>query len=957
MAASPEEKASVEAQLAAVQLETAELEQRLRGFDEEAAQAARLECALAYAQRLRSRLAYFGVRSTSDDEADALASRASALIAWEPRRGDVERYLRDVRSMVELVRSMREVTTLPLRVRYDRVNVRAWFEASRPRIRTVLNSNPLASLLRRRQRIREAIVLKDATGVCESGTMTLVLGPPSSGKSSLLKVLTARLETGTRLSGSVTYNGCDAYARNKPFAAAKIAAYVDQRDEHSASLTVQETLEFAWRVQRAIEPTVSTKAGAADRALLELERARPRLVMRVFGIEHVRNTIVGDGALRGISGGQRKRVTVAEQLMGHARFVACDEPTTGLDAQTALEIVVAMRAAARVFQLTFVGALLQPPPEVFAAFDRLVLLDAGRIIYDGSVTNAVPYFATLGFRIPPRKDAADFLVEVQTSFGLEYFQQEAHRAPPLSADDFAAAFERIRPSYQAIPPTADNGDDQADVTVFPDYFRIEFPRSRLFYAYVVAGRRVREIRGNSKVPVAKFATACIVGVATGTLFFDLDYDDYLTKYGLTFSTAMYLGLGGFSAIPRLIEHRATFYKHRDAAFYPTSSFVIANSLVDLPLLAAEATAFTNLVYWCAGLSSSAYPGFLFGCFLVQLTMTLFYGVVASIAPDSQSAQPAAGVFIVLFIIFSGYIIARDDIPEAWKPVYWASPIAWGLRALLVNEFRSPRYKEATFSVVNVLPGCSQHMSDGVCFLKQFDFQHQTHWFMPDGLAVLAAMSFFFLCAQIFFLEHFRHPKYYQPASSGDGSNPYSQNLAGDEHLAPAADNSDIIGDSSLPASAAADVEDRGSVAHKRRVLRKQSTREAESRRDVARVAASMPFEEMTLAFHDVHYYVDIPSTTRRWMDNGERLELLDGVSAFARPGDMTALMGSRCVFVQICLQHGFHAQWGRQDDAIGCPRRKEDRRIDNWDNHSQWAPEAASPLGPGVRILRANGRA
>jgi len=709
--------------------------------------------------------------------------------------------------------------------------------------------------------------------------------------------------------------------------ASKVASYVGERDEHSASLTVAETLEFARRVQGKVKDCCT--------------------MMRVMGIDHVRDTVIGDERSRGVSGGQRKRVTIAEMLLGNARVICGDEITTGLDSQTALEIVRALKNAATVYHLTVVCALLQPPPEVYAAFDRLVLLDAGRVVYDGD--DALAYFRDfLGYVVPERKDEADFLVEVTAAVGRSY-----HPSPSLySADDFARAFDdhqqrsvkEEEDEQDDDEQDDDEEDDDEEDAEWPAEYRIEFPLSFGFYARANAARKLREIRGRPSFTASKFVTAAVVGVATGTLFYDLDYGDYRTKFGLCFSNAMFLGLSGLAGIPALIERRRCFYKMRGAGFFPTSSFVVGNFLVDAPLTALEAVVFTNATYWLSGLSASVFGGFFLIVFLVAVSMTQFFGAVAAVAPSSQIAQPAAGLVIVLTVLFSGFIIARKDIPTLWSWLYWFSPIAWGLRSLLVNEFRYAHTYRRRSSGVHTLPGCEDaSISDGECFLRQYDYQSDKIWFAL-GAVVLAAYTVLFSVLQSIALDRLRHDSYAPPPTPlvvvGPGDDDHAKRDDDDddekdddherghhhhqghhhhhkeEQAAPSRGQGAFFeeentipllennaggapgeGDLALPqddddfddaAAAAAFAYDRGSVRHKAALERMRSEREERTEKlGIQLIAATMPFEAMTLAFSEIHYYVDVPRGHR-----GERLELLSGVSAYAKPGEMTALMGA-----------------------------------------------------------------
>jgi len=363
---------------------------------------------------------------------------------------------------------------------------------------------------------------------------------------------------------------------------------------------------------------------------------------------------------------------------------------------------------------------------------------------------------------------------------------------------------------------------------------------------------------------------------------------------------------------------------RDAGFFPTFSFVLANLLVDVPFLATEAVVFTNACYWLSGLSSSVYFGFYLVVFLTAASMIQFFGMVAALAPTAQIAQPAAGLIIVLIVLFSGFIIARDDIPVYYTWLYYFSPIAWGLHSLLINEFRNAdKYHKQSFDVVYALPDCTLNMDDGECFLKQYSFLPEKYWYAV-GVVVLACYLVIFTVLQAFFLEKVRHVKFSVFRADADDDASFEERTAqvlrgstrsldqdvtttGLEEAKRAGDD-DVVVPMSIPlyertsreeerqtsidsmtrtdSEQSLDFAAPGSVARKAAVQRLVTEREEKTERfGVQQISATMPFEPMTLAWEDLHYYVDLPK-------GGETLELLSGISAYAKPGDMTSLMGS-----------------------------------------------------------------
>ncbi|CAN1807341.1 ABC transporter G family member 40 [Linum perenne] len=287
--------------------------------------------------------------------------------------------------------------------------------------------------------------------------LTLLLGPPSSGKTSLLLALSGRLDPTLKVSGRVTYNG---HEMNE-FIPQKTAAYISQHDLHMGELTVRETFSFAGRVQGV---------GSFQDMLAELSRREkaanikpdPDLdvfmkavategletsvvtdyVLKILGLEGCADTLVGDEMIRGISGGQRKRVTTGEMLVGPARALFMDEISTGLDSSTTFQIVNTLKQFNHILNTTIVVSLLQPAPETYDLFDDIILLSDGQVVYEGPRDNVLEFFEHMGFRCPDRKGVADFLQEVTSK--KDQKQYWATRDQPyryVTVKEFAEAFQ------------------------------------------------------------------------------------------------------------------------------------------------------------------------------------------------------------------------------------------------------------------------------------------------------------------------------------------------------------------------------------------------------------------------------------------------------------------------------------------------------------------------------------
>jgi ABC-type multidrug transport system ATPase subunit len=233
-------------------------------------------------------------------------------------------------------------------------------------------------------------VLNDISLNFVPGKMYLILGPPASGKTSLLKAVAGRLSTahGETIQGEVKYNGL-CLEGEKNLHVQNFISYVGQLDFHAPRLTVKETFDFAFQCKSGgthipKELIVSEDARKFVKKLDE-EDALPKNIMEHLGLEHVANTFVGNGEIRGVSGGQRRRVTVGEMIVSPTPIFCGDEISNGLDAESTYNIVSSLMYFAHVMNRTRVISLLQPSPEAVSLFDEIILLAEGQIIYAGPV--------------------------------------------------------------------------------------------------------------------------------------------------------------------------------------------------------------------------------------------------------------------------------------------------------------------------------------------------------------------------------------------------------------------------------------------------------------------------------------------------------------------------------------------------------------------------------------------
>ncbi|OWZ19440.1 ABC transporter [Phytophthora megakarya] len=673
-------------------------------------------------------------------------------------------------------------------------------------------------------------ILKNVSGVFKPGTITLVLGQPGSGKSSLMKLLSGRFpdEKNIAMEGDVTYNGTAAGDMRKHLP--QFVSYVTQRDKHYPLLTVKETLEFAHTCcggglsKRAEEHFIN---GTPEENIAALEAARamfkhyPDIVIQQLGLDNCQNTIVGDAMTRGVSGGERKRVTTGEMEFGNKYVMMMDEISTGLDSAATFDIITTQRSIAKKFRKTVVISLLQPSPEVFELFDDVVILNEGHVMYHGPRPEALGYFESLGFKCPPRRDVADFLLDLGTSKQGQY---EVEVAPgvaiPRTAGDFADAFKRSSIYHQLLVALEDPvhpglvDDKKTHMDAQPEFHQNFWDSTALLMK-----RQMRVTLRDSAALIGRLFMNTVMGLLYSSVFYQFDPTNAQLVMGVIFASVLCLSLGQSAQIPTVMAARDVFYKQRGANFFRTASYVLSSSASQLPPILLESIVFGSIVYWMCGFVDKigAFVLFLLMLIITNLAFTAFFFFLASAAPNYNVANPISSVSILFFILFGGFVITKEQIPDYLIWIYWINPIAWCVRALAVNQYSSSDFDRCTYGDVNFCESFNQTVGD--YSLSTFEVPAEKYWLCPANVTL-------------------------DSENKGDGSDDY--------------------GLMRTP---------RGTPNGSDAVLSVGPEREKH-------------FIPVTIAFKDLWYTVPDPANPK------ETIDLLKGISGYALPGTITALMGS-----------------------------------------------------------------
>lgn len=364
-------------------------------------------------------------------------------------------------------------------------------------------------------KMTKRVLLEHVSGYALPGEMLAIMGPSGSGKSTLLNVLSGRKEIG--VTGSILVNGKE---RDHNFK--RRVAYVLQDDILFPILTVYETFLYQARTRMPSEMSIKDK------------KERVEKMIQMLNLEKARNTIIGNQFIRGISGGERKRVNIGAQLLSFPSIVFLDEPTSGLDTSTAFRLMNSLRAITS-SGYNVVCTIHQPSQQVFALFDKLLMMIDGRIVYNADAKKALEYFESIGLPAPSHTNPADFVMSLILK---EEMKRNSER--PLKAQ-MIQAWEGKETSIE--PP-----DDrilavyrkEEEATPLPQYLA-----SYIEQFLVLSNRSLRMGIGTYFQPLPIFQTI-FVALLSGFVWLQLPADELANKSGAIFFTILYAG--GFTPL-------------------------------------------------------------------------------------------------------------------------------------------------------------------------------------------------------------------------------------------------------------------------------------------------------------------------------------------------------------------------------------------------------------------------
>ncbi|KFH66484.1 hypothetical protein MVEG_07009 [Podila verticillata NRRL 6337] len=524
-------------------------------------------------------------------------------------------------------------------------------------------------------------LLSNVAFVATPGRVLAIMGPSGSGKTTLLDLIANRQARNVgKLHGEILLNG---FPINQFGSVRKrLVGYVTQESDFMEALTVLETLMFAAKMR-------------LPRSMSNQEKAdRVRIVMQELNLTHIKDTKIGGAAIRGISGGEKRRVTIGIELLSSPSVLLLDEPTSGLSSTDALNVAKVIKDLSSKGR-TVILTVHQPRSDIYELFDDLLLLSLGKVAYFGRAQLAAAYFDGLGYKCPVGWNIADYLLDLIT----------LHQNN-LSKEGSPAALEDLANMYSNYLSTNPEGSltqllrehknisekigGEVLLSKLKKEYTTEYATTVLNQTLLISQRSLTNLARHPIIFQAAAVVQIVFAVIIGSLFSSLR--DRPELGGMSFNKSVslfiissFLGTMTFAAMPQFILERSIFSRERAAGMYRASSYFMAKTIVETLSHTVLTIIFMGITYYLIGLHGSLVYYFILLAVFVNVSLS----VIAAIGAVAETAEVGltllAGIS-TMNMVFTGFLVSRADIPRGWIWAFWTSYYQWAFSGMLINEF-------------------------------------------------------------------------------------------------------------------------------------------------------------------------------------------------------------------------------------------------------------------------------
>ncbi|KAJ3631279.1 hypothetical protein MTP99_012417 [Tenebrio molitor] len=610
----------------------------------------------------------------------------------------------------------------------------------------------------------EKTILKSVSGRLRSGELTAIMGPSGAGKSTLLNILTGYRTEGVK--GQILMN--DSERDLSQFR--KLSAYIMQDNQLHLNLTVDEAMNVAAKLKIGDKPKSERDAIITE-------------ILDTLGLSDHRKTMTS-----GLSGGQKKRLSIALELVSNPPIMFFDEPTSGLDSSSCFQCISLLKTLARGGR-TIICTIHQPSARLFEMFDHLYTLADGQCVYQGSTNQLVPFLATLGLQCPSYHNPASYIIEVACGeYGdhtrrlvdaIDNGKNDIREGKPYPEIKFSNGLNNstvitndISKSHgnhatenknlmlqnalndiakENPPPLAPLGYEKVnvDTALLENSIPVRQPRygnSEFQQFFIILSRALLFSRRDWTLMYLRLFAHILVGFLIGALYFKIGNDGakVLSNLGFLFFNMLFLMYTSMTiTILSFPLEMPVLLKEHFNRWYSLRSYYLAITLSDIPFQTIFCVLYVTIVYFMTSqpLELNRYMMFLGACLLVSF-VAQSVGLVVGAAMNVQNGVFLAPVMSVPFLLFSGFFVSFDAIPIYLRWITYLSYIRYGFEGTALATYGFDRPKLQCF-----IPYC--HFKSPKTTLEELDMSNSDY---TVDIIALVAIFFILRIAAFLFLK-------------------------------------------------------------------------------------------------------------------------------------------------------------------------------------------------------------
>ncbi|XVF59010.1 hypothetical protein PTKIN_Ptkin07bG0239500 [Pterospermum kingtungense] len=400
-------------------------------------------------------------------------------------------------------------------------------------------------------------ILQGLTGYAEPGEVLAIMGPSGCGKSSLLDSLAGRLSSNTQQTGEILING------RKETLAFGTSAYVTQDDTLMTTLTVREAVYYSAQLQL---PDSMSKLEKKERA---------EVTIREMGLQDSMDTRIGGWSTKGLSGGQKRRVSICIEILIRPKLLFLDEPTSGLDSAASYHVMSRIVKLARRDGRTVIASIHQPSSEVFELFQNLCLLSSGKTVYFGPVSMSELFFATNGFPCPALRNPSDhYLRTINKDFDEDIEQGQEGINTEKVIDTVVKSYKSSQ-IYKHVEQHVIKISQQKRGSLEKKGSQASFITQSIVLTKRSFINMFRDL-GYYWLRLAIYIALCL---CVGTIFHDVGFSfgSIQARGSMLMFVAAFLTFMAIGGFPSFVEDMKIFGRERLNGHYGVGAFVIGNT--------------------------------------------------------------------------------------------------------------------------------------------------------------------------------------------------------------------------------------------------------------------------------------------------------------------------------------------------------------------------------------------